>query len=266
MDKEVLNQEPEIEMFEEIDDEEESSEPTETHEDETKSETTEPTNDEAKPSEEFEVKYNGEVLKKSKEELITLAQKGMNYDKVAQERDTLRNSPEIQMLDRLAKTQGLNRQQLMTALEESMAAQEKATIVNELKAKYPDAPEELLMENAEGILAKRNADRVLQENQHKEDSQKERNQRDIQNFMMLFPDVDVRESFTKEMLAEAAQGKGLVTVWQEKLLKDKEAEIEQLKEQSKRSEQEAKNKQQALGSVASESNDESDALLKELLS
>ena len=264
MNDEVLNQEQEIPMFEEIDEVEE----TETIEEETKEIEEEPKDDnkepETTPSEEFELKYNGETLKKSKEELITLAQKGMNYDKVAQERDTLRNSPEVQVLDKIAKSQGISRQQLMQQIELNLEAQERQSIVDELRAKYPGAADELLNQTAQGILSQRKADTANLENQRKEETDKERNRRDIETFINMFPNVDIKESFTKEMLQEASQ-KGLVAVWQEKLLKDKEAEIEQLKTSNARAEQENKNKSQSLGSVTGNGVDESDVLLAELL-
>lgn len=264
MNVEVLNQEQEneIPMFEEVDEVEETEDTEETEiKDEPEAETKET---ETTPSEEFELKYNGEILKKSREELITLAQKGMNYDKVAQERDTLRNSPEGQLLDKIARQQGISRTQLLQAIEQNLEAQETQAIVNDLRNKYPDASEELLNQTAQGILSQRKADTANQETQRKEEAQKDRQRQDIETFVTMFPNVDIKENFTKEMLQEASQ-KGLVAVWQEKLLKDKEAEIEQLKSSNARAEQETKNKNQSLGSVTGNGVDESDALLAELL-
>ena len=157
-----------------------------------------------------------------------------------------------------------NRQQLMQQIELNLEAQERQSIVDELRAKYPGTSDELLNQTAQGILSQRKVDTANLENQRKEESDKERNRRDIETFITMFPDVDIKESFTKEMLQEASQ-KGLVAVWQEKLLKDKEAEIEQLKSSNARAEQESKNKNQSLGSVTGNGVDESDALLAELL-
>lgn len=261
MNVEVLNQEQEneIPMFEEVDEVEEVDEPNEEVEPKDEAKETETT-----PSEEFELKYNGETFKKSKEELIILAQKGMNYDKVAQERDTLRNSPEGQVLDKIARQQGISRAQLLQAIEHNLEAQEAQAIMNDLRNKYPDASEELLNQTAQGILSQRKADTANQETQRKEEAQKDKQRQDIEMFVTMFPNVDIKESFTKEMLQEASK-KGLVAVWQEKLLKDKEAEIEQLKSNNARVEQENKNKSQSLGSVTGNGTDDSDPLLAELL-
>ena len=87
------------------------------------SENTNPDSEEKK----YTVKYNGEEMKLSLSELITNAQKGMNYDKVLSERDQLRNSKEMGMLDLLAKRNGMSRNQFMERLER----QEQEKIYNE---------------------------------------------------------------------------------------------------------------------------------------
>lgn len=46
----------------------------------------------------YTVKYNGQELKLTENELITHAQKGMNYDHVKNELDTLRRSPELRRM------------------------------------------------------------------------------------------------------------------------------------------------------------------------
>ena len=56
----------------------------------------------------LKVKYNGEEKELTFDEAVILAQKGMNYDKVTAERDTLRNSKEKQILEKFAKASGMN--------------------------------------------------------------------------------------------------------------------------------------------------------------
>lgn len=65
--------------------------------------------DEAKDVQDVEkhkIKYNGKEEEYSIEELITLAQKGRNYDHVLGERDSLKNSEEMSILSKMAKDAG----------------------------------------------------------------------------------------------------------------------------------------------------------------
>ncbi len=65
------------------------------------------------------VKYNGELRELTLEELKTAAQKGLNYDKVAAERDRLRAAREFGVLDRMAGREGITREALLDRLEQS---------------------------------------------------------------------------------------------------------------------------------------------------
>lgn len=74
----------------------------------TESEPTKEGKQQSQASEEkFTVKYNGKEVELTKAELITNAQKGMNYDHVLQERDSLKNSDEMKALESIAKESGL---------------------------------------------------------------------------------------------------------------------------------------------------------------
>lgn len=55
----------------------------------------------------IKVKFNGKEEILPIEKAVEYAQKGMNYDHVAQERDALKNSPELMILKELAEESGL---------------------------------------------------------------------------------------------------------------------------------------------------------------
>lgn len=59
-----------------------------------------------KPDAKLKLKYNGEEKEITTEEAITLAQKGMNYDHIKSELETLKNSEEAKILSDLAKEHG----------------------------------------------------------------------------------------------------------------------------------------------------------------
>jgi hypothetical protein len=75
---------------------------------ETEEVTPEVTKEEVKPVEPIKkkVKYNGKEVELTEEELTTNAQKGMNYDKIKEELDKVKNSDENKMLLELAKEEG----------------------------------------------------------------------------------------------------------------------------------------------------------------
>lgn len=77
-----------------------------------------PAEPEAEPV--FKIKYNGQEQELPVSQLVTLAQKGMNYDHVYGELNQLRSAREFAVLDRLAEQNGMNRQQYVQALEQQM--------------------------------------------------------------------------------------------------------------------------------------------------
>lgn len=68
----------------------------------------------------FKIKYNGQEQELPVSELVTLAQKGMNYDHVYGELNQLRGAREFSVLDRLAQQNGMSREQYVQALEQQM--------------------------------------------------------------------------------------------------------------------------------------------------
>lgn len=76
----------------------------------------------------YTLKYNGREVNVPQAELITLAQKGMNYDHVYGELQSLRNGAEIQILDKFAQQNGMSRREYVEFLRrelESRQVQEK---------------------------------------------------------------------------------------------------------------------------------------------
>lgn len=65
------------------------------------------TSDKTAEPQKFKIKYNGAEEEYTLDDLTALAQKGRNYDHVLQERDSAKNSPEMQILAELAKNAGM---------------------------------------------------------------------------------------------------------------------------------------------------------------
>ena len=107
--------------------------------------------DEQAPDDDAEfltIRYNKADRKLSRKESVELAQKGANYDHVKQELDSYRNGPIGQAMKAYADQAGMSVEQYaeMMAKQAEAAAEKKA--VEDLREKYPDAPDDLLTEYA----------------------------------------------------------------------------------------------------------------------
>lgn len=68
----------------------------------------------------LDIVYNGQSMQLTKEQAVQLAQKGMNYDKKLQEIEQLKNSPEKQLLQRLAVQSGLPYEQFLDTFQQQI--------------------------------------------------------------------------------------------------------------------------------------------------
>ena len=64
----------------------------------------------------LDIKYNGELMSLDKQKATELAQKGMNYDHVYEELKRLREDPELEKLERLSRTAGMSKGELLDLL------------------------------------------------------------------------------------------------------------------------------------------------------
>lgn len=80
--------------------------------------------------------YKGQTQTYTREQLIELAQKGLDYDGLRADRDRLRdNHPALAILDRYAKQSGMTRDQYLDFCNKQADESEIAPVVAELKAK-----------------------------------------------------------------------------------------------------------------------------------
>lgn len=109
------------------------------------------------------------------QDLISTIQKGLNYDHVAQKAQEVAGSREMQMLDSMAQEYGMSREQYLDMLQQNsgrLAVQQEIAL---LRARYPEAPEDLLQQTAQGILQQRQAQE--QERRRQEELQRQQQER-----------------------------------------------------------------------------------------
>ncbi|MDD6467988.1 MAG: hypothetical protein PUF50_07380 [Erysipelotrichaceae bacterium] len=245
-------------LFDEESTEESSDTPAEENTVEEQQEQPEPTKEEeSNQPQTIKVKFNGEVKEIPLDEAITLAQKGMNYDKKVSELDSLKNSRQIKVIERLANQANMSIDEYLDSVELGFENQNIKKISVELKKKYPDSSEELLDE-----LAKSQYALIMQENKIKAEEEarkKEENEKDeqkeqddklnemISEFMKLYPDVDLeKELQNPEFIKLVDQGHSLVSAYQNIDNQRLKAELEAIKKNDK-------NKSKATGPISGNS-------------
>lgn len=191
---------------------------------------------EAQPeSPRYKVKYNHQELELPVDELITYAQKGMNYDHVVSERDSLKNAREFAVLDKFAKQSGMTREQYLKFLEDSYLQNE---IQERINAGTPPqvAQKEVELSRREMTLAER-------EEQIRRQEERERQLNQLQNqFAKLFEEHPEAKQLPPEVIEAVARGEEPISAY-------RAYENRQLKEKLKVLQQSQKNAASSIGSV-----------------
>lgn len=180
----------------------------------------------------YTVKYNGKEQELTLAELITHAQKGMNYDHVVAERDRLKNSPELAEIDAQARAAGMTRQQYIAHLGETETRREVAELTE-------NGMEE---ERARELVGLRRAARERQAEDQRRKAEKEQADKrtaDIRAFAAQYPGV---KQFPPEVLEAIQSGRTPLEAYQAYELAQIKAELAAVKKNQE-------NKAKAVGSV-----------------
>ena len=162
----------------------------------------------------YTIKNRDETRQVSRDELITMAQKGWDYDHVREERDQLRQyrdeaNPAYELVKSYAQRNGMNvsdyldfcrRQELMSQGINEQTARAQVELEKQRTA-FQNQQKELLE-------AKQRQDELTRQAQKRADAQK----RDMDTFIKTYPGVKP-EDIPKEVWAQVAQGQPLVTAY-----------------------------------------------------
>lgn len=208
-----------------------------------------PAEGDAEPAEEsgetqtFELKFLGETKTVNKEEVVTLAQKGLNYDKVLGERDTAKQEvSRLQeyesFLKELAQMDGRSVDDLMDATRAELLAKKEGLdqSVALQRIKLDRDRKTFEAEKAQKEAEKRET----------EEADRKRSEQFIQ-FHNSYPDVDPKD-IPQEVWAKFREGMPLITaysVYENKKLRE---EVKSWKDKAETAEQNAKNKERSTGS------------------
>ena len=207
----------------------------------------EPTADEPKPEtvvpETFELKHLGETRQASREEVITLAQKGLNYDHVREERDSAR--AEVQrlgeyesFLKELADRDNISVNDFVDRLKARMMS-DKENISPEVALERVKLERERKAFNAQRAAADEERNKVEAENKRVRDS--------LLKFTKQYPDVNPKD-ITAEMWQGVRDGGDLTAIYAAYENKSLKAQITELTRKLDAEKQNNKNKERATGS------------------
>lgn len=210
---------------------------------------------EEEPTSYMTVKYNGEEKGLSQEEAISFAQKGMNYDKVKSQLDQLQNEMKTATAEREELAQARESLQWLSemAKEQNMTVDEMidATRANVMSRKTGKD-----IEVCKGIIANERKARELEKREagmnapNPADEQKEIIRKDLNEFWELHPDKRKPEDIPQEVWDVVNSGnKSLVDAYNAFELKEKNKEIDSLKQEIEKLKQKSTNKARSTGSM-----------------
>lgn len=199
------------------------------------------------------IKYNGEEREITLQEAVTLAQKGMNYDR-AIERESKKYERERGLLDYYAKQSGMTYEEYTNYLD---ARREEVALQNELKAvreKNPDISDDLAREIAQ-LRSERNREKIEREEADRKAAQEAERIKPWKDFIARYPDVKDIQNLPPDVAKEIEAGRTPVEAMQSHEIAELKNQIEELNGKLQTKEKNQKNKEKAIGSVASSTAD-----------
>lgn len=208
-----------------------------------------------KPAEEQDdgltVKYNGKETKVAKDDIPTYVQKGMNYDHVMSELDSMRSGNMYKALKRAADKEGMSVEQYAKYVLDRDDADALSEAEAAVRQENPNLPNNIIKELAEARAAKKQHNAKAEEASESEIAWAEA--------LKEYPDM-TRDSIPDEVLQAVASGKT-------PLIAMKDYEIAQLRAEKKKNaieEKNQKNKEKSTGSMNGNRSDGDDQFLQGL--
>ena len=228
----------------------EDSQEQETTEGEEEQSTEEASADEQAQAEEpmFDLKYNKEIKQYTKQQVTELAQKGLNYDHVTEQRDRLQQenadlakfkdeySGVFETLESMAESAGKNLPGFLTSIRMNMLVAQGVS--------QETARERILREDAERRLQASAAE------ENRKSKAEERQREDIRRFQEKYKDVDPK-TIPQEVWQAVGKGELLVDAYGDYQRRELERQLKEANEKLAIRAKNESNKQKSLGSLQS---------------
>ena len=224
---------------------------------------------ETKPAEEeFELKFNKETRKVSRQEMIDWAQKGLNHDRMQQQRDQFRterdelakykeeNGSLLELLGTVAQQSNMQPVDFLNAMRENLLVSKGMS--------RETAKERIAREDAEKKIKSEAA--AQQQKQDQENAEKQRRERDIQDFLRIYGKVDAK-SIPQEVWKEANETGSLVAAYGRYQNQQLQKQIKDLETKLAAKDKNEENRRKTVGSMKSDgSGDQEDDFLSGFMS
>ena len=204
----------------------------------------------------FKVKHLGQEIELTMEQMIENAQKGLDYDRIRQDRDTLKSSRKIQLLEDLAKDSGYDDvdafvENFYENLEESRVIERAEEIAAKRGIDFETAAELAKAERENEKLKK-----TMQEAEKVKAKSADQQKQATSEFQALFAKFpEIKEQYTSfDKLPESfrqkvAQGEQPLLAWNNYLLELKDMELKQKEKELEIVKNNQKNKKRSVGSA-----------------
>ena len=220
----------------------------------------EESHDDADTAESFVLKHLGTEQTVGRDEVIALAQKGLDYSRIKDKLQTSETekseiAEKLSYFEKLADSQGKTLDQFIEATAAALRADEK-------KIPYEDALREVQFEFEKSKFAKEKTN--WEKSRSDTETEENTRQADIDAFMAKYPEAAAKpDSIPKEVWAEAEKT-SLTEAYGNYMAKQKDAEIASLRKQLEQEKQYRKNKESSTGSQATDNSGEKDTFFETL--
>lgn len=195
----------------------------------------------------WELRHMGEVRQANEAEMVALAQKGLDYDRIRNQYDEFR--PVMDMLSTFANRQGMNTKDYIANLR---AQAKQAEGLSEA-----DARRSVELEDREAVVAAAEAERQAKQDamaqaQRAEAEAASRRQADIQEFQQTFPEAAKDpNSIPPQVWAEVRGGSSLVAAYARYAVQQARQDAATAKRETASVQQNQKNADRSTGSMKS---------------
>ena len=251
-----------------VEESEEPEVPVEENEGEEAPEASQPTETETRGEDSFTLKYMGEEKSYTREEVVDLAEKGMNYDRVKgkleetqakyADYDTIKDdlskrNEQLYWLEELAKSQKMSLDEMIEVTQAQVMANKTGQNIDVCR----------------GIVKNQRLERQLKAREEKLTATVDQNAKrdsEINAFMGAYPDWQTKhpESLPQEVLDAWRGGEPLVSAYRAYEVKELKAQLERQKAEAEQRLQKEINKSRSTGSMSTKGKSSEDEFFDSL--
>lgn len=211
------------------------------------------------------VKYNGAEKDIPIAEAIILAQKGMNYDKVVKERDTLRSSPERKEIEYWAERNNMTPEeyvQFLTQKRQELSVQQE---IDAIKTQRPELDDDVILELAN--TRAQNKERDMRDTAARRLKEEEAVRlKPWSDFLQAYPDIKDVSKIPEEVMELVDSGETPIAAMRKYEVKELQKKLDEQQKQIEILTKNKQNKESALPSAQSTGSElPMDAFLQGLL-